>query len=308
MTTVQDLGRIEFRRFGINPNGAMDKTAVRLINILLGNEESEAVLEMHFPAPEVIFQDECFFSVGGAEFEPVLNEKQINNWQMHFAVTGSVLRFNRKLSGNRAYLSLRGGFDIEQWLGSTSTNLLAKIGGFYGRKLQAGDVVNYNKKTSDSGAKSNYKISNTLIPCYDRFPTVRVLAGAEFELLTALGELLFLKNDFIVTRNSDRMGFRLQSEPLYLIDEMEKLSSAVNFGAIQLLPNGQLIILMADHQTTGGYPRIAQIIERDLPLVAQLGEGDKIAFEIISLHEAENILLKFEKELAFLRTGSKFIR
>lgn len=306
LTTIQDLGRSGYKRFGINPNGAMDKNAARLINILLGNKENEAVLEMHFPAAQIFFEQEAFFALGGANFNAEINGKRIENWRAYRAEEGDVLKFSDKIFGNRVYLSVKGGFRIEKWLESASTNLAAEIGGFGGRALKKGDRIIFKEKTKIETADSNLRISNKLIPFYSRFPTVRVTAGAEFSLLTALSEQNFLNKAFRISAKSDRMGFRLQGEPLHLLHRKEMLSSAVGFGTIQLLPDGQMIVLMADHQTTGGYPRLAHIIQTDLPLVAQLGAGDKIGFHLISVEQAENLLLDFEKDLNFFRVGCKF--
>jgi antagonist of KipI len=303
LSSLQDLGRDGFRNLGINPSGAMDKIAVRLINILLGNDEAEAVLEMHFPAPEILFEEDAIFALGGADFHAKLNNKKLENWKPYFTEKGSILKFSKKTFGMRAYLSVKGGFRIEKWLGSASTNLSAEIGGFSGRKLQKFDKINFNRKTIDKKQKSDYKISNSLTSFYSRFPIVRVVVGAEFELLTASSENAFLRQNFAITQNSNRMGFRLEGKPLYLLHKKELVSSAVSFGTIQLLPDGQIIILMADHQTSGGYPRIANVVEIDLPLVAQLGTNDKIAFRVISLEEAENLILHTEFELNHLKFG-----
>jgi len=305
LTTVQDAGRNGYRRFGINPNGAMDSAAARLINILLGNFDSEAVLEMHFPASEMTFEEDTVFALGGADFRAKLNDEMLENWKPYYAEKGSVLKFTEKVFGNRAYLSVKGGFVIEKWLGSASTNLTANIGGFSGRKLNKGDKLFFKIQNPKSKIQ-NPTISDSLIPFYSRFPTVRVVAGAEFESLTAFGEQSFRHQNFTVSQNSDRMGFRLNGEPLFLLEKKELVSSAVNFGTIQLLPDGQLIVLMADAQTSGGYPRIAHIIETDLPVVAQLGASDRIAFQLISIEEAENILMELEINLNFLRVACKF--
>ncbi len=303
LSTVQDLGRSGFRSSGINPGGAMDKIAARLINVLLGNNESEAVLEMHFPAPEILFEKDAVFALGGADFGAKLNNKNLENWKSYFAEKRSVLKFTGKNFGNRAYFSVTGGFEIEKWLGSASTNLTAEIGGFRGRHLQKRDRLGFKQKIIHIKQKFNYKIAGSLIPIYNRFPTVRVVAGAEFELLEASSEQFFSRQSFTITQNSNRMGFRLEGAPLKLLCNKELVSSAVSFGTIQLLPDGQMIILMADHQTSGGYPRIANVCEIDLPLVAQLGANDKIAFHIISLEEAENLFLQREFELNFLKFG-----
>jgi antagonist of KipI len=306
LTTIQDLGRHGFRRYGINPSGVMDEAAARLINILLGNDENEAVLEMHFPAAEILFEKDLYFALGGADFSAKLNDEPLENWRVFFAKKNSILRFSKKKAGNRAYFSVKSGFKIEELFGSASTNLAAKLGGFYGRNLQKGDKLffkNQRPKTKDR----SQKISNSLIPFYSPFPTVRIIAGAEFELLTERGRKNFLKENFTISQNSDRMGFCLQGASVRLSKTEEILSSAVNFGTIQLLPDGQMIILMADHQTSGGYPRIANAISVDLPLLAQLGANDKVAFHLVSVEEAENIALEFEKNLNLLKIAVNYV-
>ena len=303
LSTIQDLGRTHFRRFGINPNGAMDTATARLINVLLGNDEREAVLEMHFPAAQIIFEASAIIALGGADFGATLDDESIENWRPFFADEGSILKFSKKTFGNRAYVSIKSGFKIEEWLGSRSTNLIAGSGGFEGRKLQAGDRIFFNLESVIHRAKFPYKISPALIPPYGSAPTIRVTAGAEFERLTGLSERDFLKNNFVISRDSDRMGFRLAGEPLYLIDDFELVSSAVDFGTIQLLPDGQMIILMADAQTSGGYPRIAHVASVDLPVLAQLGAGDAVNLELISLEEAEDLTIQFERDLSLLKVG-----
>jgi len=143
----------------------------------------------------------------------------------------------------------------------------------------------------------------SLIPPYSRFPTVRVTAGAEFDLLTAAGEKRFLNSAFKVTGESNRMGYRLSGDPVHLLEAKEMISAAVSFGTIQLLPDGQLIVLMADHQTSGGYPRIANVIQADLPLLAQLGPKDGVSFHLVTVEDAERAMLAFERELNLLRVG-----
>ncbi|MCY7374498.1 MAG: biotin-dependent carboxyltransferase family protein [Pyrinomonadaceae bacterium] len=303
LSTIQDLGRNGFRRFGINPNGAMDVSAARLINMLLGNSESEAVLEMHFPAPVLKFEKPAIIALGGADFGAMLDDKTIENWRPYFVEKNRVLSFPKKNFGNRAYLSLKGGFKIDCWLESASTNLTANIGGFEGRSLMKNDKLFFKQRTKDEGLRTNFKISKSIIPRYSSLPTVRVVAGAEYERLTAFSEQNFTKQNFTISRSSNRMGFRLDGEPLYLLDKIELVSSAVSFGTIQLLPDGQMIVLMADHQTSGGYPRIAHVVSADLPILAQLGGGDKVNFELISLEEAEELTLQFERDLSFLKVG-----
>lgn len=306
LTTIQDLGRKGFARFGINPNGAMDQTAVRLINALLANDENEAVLEMHFPAPEIVFEESAVFALGGADLGAEIYGKSVENWRIHFAEKGSILKFTARNFGNRVYLSVKNGFKTEKILKSASSNLTANFGGFEGRTLRKGDRILFNDNEQKRSKNTNFKIAHSLIPFYSRFPTVRVTAGAEFENLTAESEESFLKQVLRITRKSNRMGYRLDGEKLQLNKNKELISSAVNFGTIQLLPDGQTILLMADHQTSGGYPRLANVIKIDLPLAAQLGANDKVGFHLISLEEAEQLYLQFEKDFTLLKIAAKF--
>jgi antagonist of KipI len=306
LTTVQDLGRYGFRRFGINPGGAMDPAAVRLLNLLLCNDENAAVLEMHFPAPRIVFQKDAMAAVGGADFLPHLDGAPINNWQRFSAPAGSTLTFGNKVEGNRAYLAIQGGIAADRWLNSSSTNIVAGRGGSSGKRLDAGDRLELESKIQAATLRPGKRISSRIVPRYSRGPTVRVLAGAEFHKLSKSGRKAFPEQHFEITPDSNRMGFRLKGEPVKMPDHPEILSSAVGFGTIQALPDGQLIVLMADHQTTGGYPRLAHVISRDLPLIGQLGPGDKVNFKLISNDETEALALEFERDLNFLRIGSKF--
>lgn len=306
LTTIQDLGRTCYRSMGINPGGAMDTAAVRLINTLLGNPEDEGVIEMHFPAPSIVFEQNAIFALGGAELSAKLDGQPIENWRPFYAAAGSRLQFTGKNLGSRACLSVQGGLKLEKWLGSLSTNRLAGLGGFRGRELKEGDRIFLNK-TQEYRKPPAVRVSTSLIPRYSRFPTVRAIAGAEFDHLTALGEALFLNENFVVSTESDRMGFRLTGKPLHLASDLELVSSATAFGTIQLLPGGQLVVLMADHQVSGGYPRLANVISSDLPLLGQLSPGDKIGFHLVSTEEAEDALAGFEHDLCLLSTGSHFL-
>lgn len=303
LSTVQDLGRYGFRRFGINPGGVMDRAAARLLNLLLCNDENAAVLEMHFPAPHIIFDKDTMGAVGGADLLPHLDDSPINNWQRFIAPAGSALTFANKAMGSRAYLAILGGIAADLWLGSSSTNIVAGRGGSWGRRLAAGDRLEFG---CADVLRSEKRISSRIVPRYSRSPTVRVVAGAEFEDLTGQGRDVFVTQYFNISSDSNRMGFRLSGEPLEISVRRELVSSAVNFGTIQVLPDGQLIVLMADHQTTGGYPRLGHVVSRDLPLIGQLGPGDKVSFQMVTIGEAEALELEFERNLNFLRIGSKF--
>lgn len=305
LSTVQDLGRAGSRRFGVNPGGAMDRTAVRIINTLLGNDDSAATLEMHFPAAEIEFEHDIEFAIGGADFAAELDHRTLDNWSTVLAHAGSVLRFRGKPSGARAYLGIRGGIAADQWLGSRSTNLSVRLGGHQGRPLQKGDRID----CAPSGDTFvHLRAAGSIIPRYSRYPTVRLIPGPEFDLLTATSERELVNGAFTLTSDCDRMGFRLVGKPLHLLHRREMVSAGVTFGTIQLLPDGQLIVLMADHQTSGGYPRVGNVVSVDLPLLAQCGPGNGVGFAIVPVGEAESLSLQFEQELNFLKAGCRFQR
>lgn len=299
LSTLQDLGRNGSRSLGINQNGAMDRKAVSLINTLLCNDEDEAVIEMHFPAADLTFEAECSFALGGADLGAKLNDNEVPLWSTVTPRAGDKLSFTEKRDGSCVYLSVAGGFDIEPWLGSRSTNLTAEVGGLNGRKLNAGDRINFREPC----VVPTRKLGPTITPRYNRFPTVRFVPSGEFDLLTAVSERDLLHEAFTITKDSNRMGFRLSGKPIFLIDQQEMISSGVAFGTIQLLPDGQLIVLMADHQTSGGYPRLGNVITADLPLLGQLGPSDGVGFHRVSVEEAERLTSQFEKDICTLRFG-----
>jgi len=304
LATVQDLGRRGYARLGINPGGAMDTAAARIANALCGNALSDAVLEMHFPAPRLRFEADTAFAICGADFGAEIDGTAVDPWRLGQARAGSELAFNCRRSGARAYLAVSGGFEADEWLGSRSTNLAVGIGGFDGRTIRAGDRLKI--RSNFSGNCPNLIASRRLIPFYSKFPTVRVIRGPEFGLLSDDAKHAFRISNFELTHRSNRMGFRLAGPELRTSKPFEMISSAATFGTVQLMPDGQLTVLMADHQTTGGYPRIATIVPTDLPLVAQIQFGGKIGFHQIAVEDAEALYFKFERDLKLLATACRF--
>ncbi|GAB3503246.1 5-oxoprolinase subunit C family protein [Emticicia fontis] len=302
LSTYQDNGRNGYRYSGINPNGAMDTMAVRLLNILLQNDEYEAAIEIHFPGPEILIEKDCMIAIGGADFTPYLvNENhqfiQVNNWQCNWVKAGSTLKFKKRIWGQRAYLAIKGGFSMKEWLGSKSTNSLLDFNTItLGHEV---DTAIYIKL--DFLPYLGYSI----LPPYSPSPIIRLIKGNEYDFLTPESKEILENQRFTITQNSNRMGFRLVGEALKQESKTELISSAVDFGTIQLLPDGQMIILMADHQTTGGYPRIGNVVSVDLPILAQCGAKDSIQFQFISLAEAEELLILREQEIRKLKASVK---
>ncbi len=314
LDSVQDMGRFGYQQVGINPTGVMDKYAAAIANILVGNDPGEPVIEMHFPAVSILFEESTIIALSGADFNASINGTNVPVNHAVIVNENTTLQFHSLKNKSRCYLAIRGGMQLSKWLDSYSTNLKAEAGGFSGRKLLKDDVIELSKpinqkKTNDNDpATTAFKI----LPwqANDEFgitytDQLMVIAGAEWDWLEKNSQEKFLRNPFFISHNSDRMGYRLASEPLHLTAKTELVSSAVSFGTIQLLPDGQLIILMADSQTTGGYPRLGNIISAHLHILAQMKTGDKIQFKFTDHHTAENLLLKQQQHLTQLEIACK---
>lgn len=309
LTTVQGAGRYGLQRFGVNPRGVMDRTAARLINLIVGNTDNEPVIEMHFPAGEIVFEKECSFALGGGDFRASLNKDYLDIWCCAFAERSSVLKFEQKIRGNRCYMAVKGGFKLDTPGDGVAPRSKSGTAELFGNlRLKKGDRIYLNVESTRADPALNRRVSNSMLPVYSNFPTVRIMAGGEFDFLSDAGQQSLIEKNFVIANDSNRMGFRLRGPSLSPVSKKEMVSSAVSFGTIQLLPDGQLIVLMADHQTSGGYPRIANVISVDLPLLAQLGANDKIAFKLVDIDEAERVTVQFERDVRRLRIGCRFGR
>ncbi|ANI90420.1 hypothetical protein A9P82_14675 [Arachidicoccus ginsenosidimutans] len=303
LDTVQDTGRLRYRHLGINPGGAMDAFAARIANILVNNNADDAVLEMHFPASQILFQKPAIIVLSGANFSPKLNGKTVASYQPIFVNVGDKLVFERCISGARLYLAVYGGFKTDKWLNSYSTNLKLNCGGHFGRSLKKDDVLEYGKTLSEKIINAVEKITWKAAIIQENDDEILVLKGNEWEQLNDESKALFENNYFEITAKSDRMGYRLLGQSLSRKQNTEMLSSAVNFGTIQLLPNGQLIVLMADHQTTGGYPRVAHVISAHRNKLAQYSAGKKIKFIFTTQAVAEAKAMEQRRFLEQLKTA-----
>lgn len=303
MTTLVSDGRVGFRSLGIGPSGAMDSFAMKTANFLVGNDW-EAVLEIGYSSSEFFFNSNRLVSLTGSGFEASVNDDSVAFWKPFKIKSNSTLKLRKKLGGTWAYLSVHGGWKAQTWLGSVTTNLSAKAGGFSGRILQRGDVVEANNTQirSDEDGALTWGISGTeLSEVYLPAKVVRCIPSVETDLMSVSSKQKFESTEFIITSQSNRMGYRMKGEPLSLREKTELVSSPVDFGTVQLLPDGNLIVLMADHQTTGGYPRIASVIKADLPKLSQIGPGERVNFKIISFEEAEADLISRRKKMDELR-------
>ena len=304
--SFQDLGRYGFQHLGINTNGAMDKIAAKAANFLVGNSENEAVLECHFPAGTIIFNADTLIAISGADFTPTIDEKEIPINSPVLISKGSTLAFKKWKSGVRIYMAVQNGFILDKWLGSYSTNTKAVAGGFHGRNLRSSDelLVMNNGNAKSIWLNSKIKFHVEIDNLYN-FEEIEIVVGNDYKFLTNESKIKFLTNEFLISMRSDRMGYRLESEELFLSEKLELISSAVSRGTMQLLPNGQIIILMSDHQTTGGYPKIGHVTSASFSSLAQIPSNKKIRFKIISTEQAEENYIIQQNYLRQLQIGCK---
>jgi antagonist of KipI len=311
LTTIQDLGRFGFQKDGVIVSGAMDQFAHRIANILVGNEESEGTLEMTLIGPTLAFEEDALIAICGGEFEASIDGHEVPLWRPILVKQGSVLTIGHCRVGCRAYLAVAGGFHLPKVMNSQSTYLLARIGGFQGRALEKGDVLLLREPGRKRDSLLFHK-KTTVLPFiamswgisfelrayfYESPKTVRVFHGAQFADFTMQSQEQFLTQPYKVTPQSNRMGYRLDGPSLKRKQSTEMVSEAVTFGTVQVPAEGKPIVLMADRQTTGGYPKIAQVIAVDLPVLAQTRAGEQIVFRNISFEEAQRLYLQREFEL-----------
>lgn len=308
-TTLQDEGRFGYRHIGVGSGGAMDIFAMKVSNYLCGNDEKKPVMEINFPAPEILFEQDAMISLAGADFSATINDTVVPVWQTILVKKGSILKCKQPLSGAKLYLAVKGGWQAQQWLNSCSTHIKLASGGFNGMALQKNAVVDFTAL--------NFTITeNKILPwsiaqsgldkIYQQHNHVRYTNGAEYHWLDAVSQQNFAQNSFTISHQSDRMGFRLNGKQLLRQVHDEMISSAVDAGTVQLLPDGNCIVLMADHQATGGYPRIASVIKADLPKLAQLTAGTSIHFTPVTIKEAEEALISMHETLAEIKNACNF--
>lgn len=308
LDTIQDNGRYGNQHLGINPTGAMDKYAMQVANMLVGNNPREAVIELHLPASVFMFTQPALMALSGGDFSASINGEAVPN--LHAIIVGKndLLQFHKPVNGARAYLAVRGGFAIDRWMNSASTHLKAKAGGYQGRNLHKDDELLF-RETSEVPLKNN---DFTVLPWQadtkwgDDTKEILALPGNEWEQLTAASKENFLMTALTISQHSDRMGYKLNTIPLQSLLKEEVVSSAVSFGTVQLLPDGGVIVLMADHQTTGGYPRVAHVISAHHSRLAQMKAGDMVRFRFTNQQTAEGLLIKQQQHLQQLQNACAF--
>jgi antagonist of KipI len=294
MTTVQDLGREGFGPIGVSACGAADPVALRIGNRLLGNPEGAAALELTLVGGAFRFEIDTWLALTGSDFGATLEESPWAPWTVRQVHRGQTLRMQATRSGARGYLCVSGGIDVPLVLGSRSTHVLSGLGGFNGRALAKGDVLQAGPVCPPPARRVDPRIGGRLAPRR----RLRVTAGPQSGWFPEPSQRAFFATGYRVTEASDRMGLRLEGAAVQAQASRQMVTAGVPLGAIQVPGGGQPVIVFVDQQTTGGYPVIANVIAADLPSIGQLRPRDVIEFEAVSLPCARDLLLEQEAWLA----------
>ncbi len=289
-TTVQDLGRHGYQHYGLSPGGAMDRRSLVAVNRLVGNHDGDAALEITLIGPELVFETDTIVALGGADLTASIDGAPVPLWTSVLARARSRLTFGARRAGARCYLAVAGGFDMPLHGGSRSTHLSTRPEGVQGRILAAGETLMGRSPTSRHHASIGRSLPTDVHPVFEHHARLRILPGPHQEAFSADAWSLLTTTPYTITSRSDRMGYRLEGRGLTQAGSFPWISEGTVMGALQVPPDGQPILLMADRSTTGGYPQIAVVISADLPLAAQLLPGDQMMFTPATLAEARSAL------------------
>jgi len=295
LTTVQDLGREGHGPMGVSASGAADSIALRLGNRLVGNADGTAALEMTLLGGTFVFPQGAAVAITGSEFAATLDGIPVELWAAVKVSPGQKLSLGHTRSGARCYLCVQGGISVEPFLGSASTHVLSGLGGFEGRPLRKGDVLSVGP---GAGPFRKRKLAQWAREALAPRKLLRVTPGPQADWFPESSQQLFHKSSYRVAEESNRMGLRLEGQPIAAGSSGEMITEGVSLGAIQVPEGGLPIILFVEQQTTGGYPKIANVITADLPSVGQLRPRDEIRFESVSWEAARQLLGEQEELLA----------
>lgn len=295
LSTIQDGGRFGYMSTGFGSGGAMDLRSMRIANILVGNNENDGVIEMTMLGLSAEFTCPSVIALTGADMQPKLNGEEIPMYETVEVQAGDKLTMGAAKQGMRGYLAVAGGFDIDPVMGSQSTNLKVKLGGFQGRKLAAGDQIPLRREADLSQCGHNKCAPEN---DYPQVAVVRVMFGPQEDYFTQKGIDTFLSARYNVSGQSDRMGVRLEGEKIENKNGVDIISDGIAYGSVQIPASGTPIIMMADRQTTGGYAKIATVITADLHKIAQAKPGSFIRFRAVTEKEAVAAL---KEERSFLK-------
>lgn len=312
LTSIQDLGRTGFRQFGVSTSGALDSFALRVANLLVGNDEGAAGLEITFGGVQLRFEDERVVAWCGGEFNVQIGARALPAGHVARLQRGEELKFGRAQIGCRCWLAIAGGIDVPLVLGSRSTDLRASFGGIEGRALHDGDRLALGEfrrsQTAAVDVISSWTGPHDWVSPATNQSRLRFIRGVDWDRFNPSTLQLFTSEAFAVSPDSDRMGVRLDGSELKRQGETDLISEAVAPGTIQVPPSGKPILLLGDCQTIGGYPKIAHVTAVDLGIAAQLRAGDGVWFSEVSLQDAHRLLLERERDLERFRVGLRLQR
>jgi antagonist of KipI len=312
LTTIQDVGRTGFRQFGVGVGGALDMQAMRVANLLVGNDKSAAGLEITFGGLQLRVDDERIGTWCGGDFDVRSGPRLLPAGHAFLLHSGAQLTIDRPKHGCRAWLAISGGIDLPLVLGSRSTDLRANFGGFDGRALRDRDALPLGPnprranilidKLGDEKI-AHWKPPHTWSSPAQREPVLRFIRGLDWFRFNDATVQRLTSTAFVVSPDSDRMGVRFDAPELKREDDVDLISEAVAPGTLQVPPSGKPILLLGDCQTIGGYPKIAHVITVDLPIAAQLCAGDEVRFREVLIAEAHHLWRERECHLTQFRQG-----
>ena len=299
LTTIQDKGRYGYQKYGVPVSGAMDQFAMRASNILVGNNENAAVLEITALGPKIEFITDTYISVTGANLSVNLDNIPIPTWETIKTTRGSNLTFNEIQDGMRAYLAIAGGIDVPLVLGSRSTNIQSSMGGLEGRSLKKGDIIS---ALIPIDAKFDFKRlpDNCSIPKYGEYHEIRIILNPQENIFAPEASQIITESKYTISPESDRMGYKLEGPKLLHQNGPDIISEGNPPGAIQVSGDGQPTILLADRGTTGGYTKIATVISTDISKLAQAIPGQSLTFKSVTIEEANKSFHEQEKILEIM--------
>lgn len=306
LTTVQDRGRYGYQRFGVPISGAMDEFALRAANLLVGNKETAAGLELTVNGPRVQLLVDTWIAVTGADLSAELDGERLPRWQSVEVSADSVLSFSGPRDGVRAYLAVAGGIDVPLVMGSRSTYVKAAIGGFHGRPLAGGDTIDAPALDEGSEFELRSLPDGFAAPKYGDEHEIRVVLGPQHQAFGQEAIATFLNSSYAVSPESDRMGYRLLGPTIEHQTRADIVSDGSPAGAVQVPGEGVPTILLADRGTTGGYTKIATVISTDLGRIAQALPGQAVNFKAVTVEQARQLRRELEEVLAGIHDGGTF--
>ena len=287
LATIQDHGRYGYQNSGVTVSGVVDRRSAELANVLVDNEISEAVIEFMLMGPAIRFTTAGYIAITGADFTPKINGESVPSYQALAVKEGDLLEFGFARNGVWGYIAFAEKLQIEEVMGSRSTNTRTGIGGFHGRALEEGDCIEFREKTKKLPNLDKRKIESEFFG--DKEKTIRVILGLQRDRFTEKGIQTFLNETYSPTSECDRMGYRMEGPVIEHKDGADITSDGISLGSIQVPGNGMPIVMLTDRQTTGGYTKIGTVIGVDVPDFVQSVAGTKIRFQEITVEEAQDL-------------------